>query len=92
MIYVPKCPKDLKPRIGQSLSLLIVHWTSITITLDMLGLIPVKRDKKKVKKKTKTEALRLSMKPGRKCGNCQEIGHHDLKNCRKVKEKTKQRH
>ncbi|XP_042027185.1 protein FAR1-RELATED SEQUENCE 5-like [Salvia splendens] len=39
-------------------------------------------------KKSKREStIKLAMKPGRKCGNCHEIGHHDSRNCKKVNEK-----
>ncbi|XP_041995684.1 protein FAR1-RELATED SEQUENCE 5-like [Salvia splendens] len=44
------------------------------------------------RKKSKREsAIKLAMKPGRKCGNCHEIGHHDSRNCKKVNEKANQR-
>ncbi|XP_042039365.1 protein FAR1-RELATED SEQUENCE 5-like [Salvia splendens] len=44
------------------------------------------------RKKSKREsAIKLAMKPGRKCGNCHEIGHHDSRNCKKVNEKSNQR-
>ncbi|XP_042035260.1 protein FAR1-RELATED SEQUENCE 11-like [Salvia splendens] len=43
------------------------------------------------RKKSKREsAIKLAMKPGRKCGNCHEIGHHDSRNCKKVNEKSNQ--
>ena len=43
------------------------------------------------RKKSKELAMKLSMKPGRKCGNCLEIGHHDSRNCKKGNEKARQR-
>ncbi|XP_047949193.1 protein FAR1-RELATED SEQUENCE 5-like [Salvia hispanica] len=43
------------------------------------------------RKSKKESAMKLAMKPGRKCGNCHVIGHHDSRNCKKVNEKTKQR-
>ncbi|XP_042027086.1 protein FAR1-RELATED SEQUENCE 5-like [Salvia splendens] len=44
------------------------------------------------RKKSKREsAIKLAMKPGRKYGNCHEIGHHDSRNCKKVNEKSNQR-
>ncbi|XP_042043616.1 protein FAR1-RELATED SEQUENCE 5-like [Salvia splendens] len=43
------------------------------------------------KKSRRESAMKLAMKPGRKCGNCQEIGHHDSRNCKKVNEKVNQR-
>ncbi|XP_042012170.1 uncharacterized protein LOC121760595 [Salvia splendens] len=42
-------------------------------------------------KSKRESALKLAMKPGRKCGNCHEIGHHDSRNCKKVHEKANQR-
>ncbi|XP_042027240.1 uncharacterized protein LOC121774428 [Salvia splendens] len=43
------------------------------------------------KKSKKESAMKLAMKPGRKCRNCHEIGHHDSRNCKKVNEKANQR-
>ncbi|XP_042059411.1 protein FAR-RED IMPAIRED RESPONSE 1-like [Salvia splendens] len=43
------------------------------------------------KKSKKESAMKLAMKPGRKCGNCHQIGHHDSRNCKKVNEKANQR-
>ncbi|XP_042067269.1 protein FAR1-RELATED SEQUENCE 5-like [Salvia splendens] len=43
------------------------------------------------KKSKKESAMKLAMKPCRKCGNCHEIGHHDSRNCKKVNEKVNQR-
>ncbi|XP_047961987.1 protein FAR1-RELATED SEQUENCE 5-like [Salvia hispanica] len=33
------------------------------------------------RKSKKESAMKLAMKPGRKCGNCHVIGHHDSRNC-----------
>ncbi|XP_042035187.1 uncharacterized protein LOC121781522 [Salvia splendens] len=44
-----------------------------------------------LKKLKKESAMKLAMKPGRKCGNCHEIGHHDSRNCKKVNDKANQR-
>ena len=44
---------------------------------------------RKISKKEKI--VRLSMKPGGKCGKCHDIGYHDSRNYNKVKEKTNQR-
>ncbi|XP_042052368.1 protein FAR1-RELATED SEQUENCE 5-like [Salvia splendens] len=44
-----------------------------------------------MKKSKRESAIKLAMKPGRKCGNCHEIGHHDSRNCKKVNEKSNQR-
>ncbi|XP_042041249.1 protein FAR1-RELATED SEQUENCE 5-like [Salvia splendens] len=44
-----------------------------------------------MKKSKKESTMKLAMKPGRKCGNCHEIGHHDSRNCKKVNEKVNQR-
>ncbi|XP_042016230.1 protein FAR1-RELATED SEQUENCE 5-like [Salvia splendens] len=44
-----------------------------------------------MKKSKKESTMKLAVKPGRKCGNCHEIGHHDSRNCKKVNEKANQR-
>ncbi|XP_042013988.1 protein FAR1-RELATED SEQUENCE 5-like [Salvia splendens] len=38
----------------------------------------------------KEKAIQLSKKPQRRCAKCKEMGHHDSRNCTRVKEKEKE--
>ncbi|KAG6433483.1 hypothetical protein SASPL_105097 [Salvia splendens] len=33
------------------------------------------------------QAMKMKAKPGRKCAECGEVGNHDARNCKKIKEK-----
>ncbi|KAG6382833.1 hypothetical protein SASPL_157447 [Salvia splendens] len=35
------------------------------------------------------QAMKMKAKPGRKCAECGEVGNHDARNCKKIKEKQK---
>ncbi|KAG6389174.1 hypothetical protein SASPL_150633 [Salvia splendens] len=37
------------------------------------------------------QAMKLKAKPGRKCAECGEVGNHDARNCKKIKEKQKKK-
>ncbi|KAG6392556.1 hypothetical protein SASPL_146780 [Salvia splendens] len=37
------------------------------------------------------QAMKMKTKPGRKCAECGEVGNHDARNCKKIKEMQKKK-